>query len=270
MTVLSDFSEVAVTAAAEANFLFFVDEIEKIEGAELYQGDDMIRVTVPSVPHPLVNIVTRTRLSGDIDNAIENAIASYTDRNIPFLWQIEPSSTPSNLGEKLAEHGMQALGKNEVLVAELEAITESEDTPDGYEIKQVLDEELLSAFGKVLAAGFQMPQMVIDVMLPLTFRTDSDANIANYVGFLDGEPVSVGTVIYAAGLAGFYNGTVMESARGKGIGTANALHRVQVAKDRGYKIGFMFSGGNAYNLYTRLGFKDYPPLERYLWMPPQG
>lgn len=269
MSILTDFSEDAVNAATEANFLFFVDELEKIDGAEVYQGDDMIRMVMPSVPHPIVNMVTRTRLSSDIDDSIKNAMAVYTDRNIPFLWQIEPTSTPDNLGEKLAEHGMQALGKNEVLVVDLETVTETAYAPDGYEIKQVLDDETLNAFGQVLAAGFELPQMVLDVMLPLTFRTDPDANIASYVGFLDGEPVSAGTVIYAAGIAGFYNGTVLESARGKEIGTANALHRVQVARNRGYKIGFMFSGGNAYNLYTRLGFKDYPPLERYLWMPPQ-
>ena len=269
MSILTDFSEDAVNAAVEANFLSFIDELVKYEDTELYRKDDMIRIAIPSCPHPLVNMITRTRLSSDADRAIQDAMATYTTRKLPFLWQIEPASTPDNLGEKLAEHGMQSLGKNEVLVADLEAITITSDVPKGYEIKQVVDDELLTAFGNVLREGFQLPQMVLDVMLPMIHRTDLQANVANYVGLLEGKPVAVGTVIYEAGIAGFYNGTVLESARNRGIGTANALHRMQVAKERGHRICFMISGGNAFNLYARLGFTQFFEFERYLWMPPQ-
>lgn len=267
MTVLTDFSEPAVNTAIESNFIHFLDDVGKMSDAHLYRGDDVIRVMVPSVPHPLMNLVTRTRLYADVDSKIAETMAVYTAQNIPFLWQIEPATQPTNLGEKLAAHGMQPLGNFEVLVVDLDAVTETANPPAGYEIKQVLDDVLLQAFGNVLEVGFQLPRMVVDAMLPILHQTDPQAAVANYVGLLDGEPVSVGTVICAAGVAGFYNGTVLESARGKGVGTANALHRMQAARERGYRIGFMISGGNAYNLYNRLGFKDYPAIQRYLWMP---
>lgn len=267
MGVLTDFSSEAVDAAVTSNFLYFIDEIGEIPDAEIYRGKDLIRVMVPSVPHPLFNMVARTRLDDNLERIITETMAVYTERNIPFLWQLDSDSRPVNLGDKLVEQGMQALSKNAVLVADLDVVTEAANAPDGYEIKRVEDDESLRAFGEVFGAGFQLPQMVLAVMLKIIHRTEPQANIMNFVGFLDGVPVSAGSTLYAAGVAGFYNGTVLETARGKGIGTANALYRLQAARERGYRLGFMISGGNAYNLYRRLGFKEYAPLQRYMWMP---
>ena len=137
MSILTDFSEDAVNAATEANFLFFVDELKKIDGAEVYQGDDMIRVALPSVPHPLVNMVTRTRLSRLILMILSRTLWQFIQSATSLSSGRLNTSTPDNLGEKLAEHGMQVLGKNEVLVVDLETVTETANAPDGYEIKQV-------------------------------------------------------------------------------------------------------------------------------------
>lgn len=269
MTILTDFSADAIDAAVIANMLLSVDNAVKIPGAELYKGDDMVRAVVPSVPSPMLNLVAKTRFDGNIDDKIKEAMAVFTKRNIPFLWQIEPSTQPDNLGDRLIEHGMQFLGENPVLVVDTDSINEAPKLPQGYEIKHVSNDDLLGTFGDIFGIGFQIPSFVVDTMLLMYKDYAPDTNLINYIGYLDGEAVSVGTIIFGAGVAGFYSGTVLESARGKGIGTANALHRIAVAKERGYRIGFMVSGGNAYNLYKRLGFKDYTPLERYMWMPEQ-
>lgn len=269
MTILTDFSADAIDAAVIANMLLSVDNAVKIPGAELYKGDDMIRAVVPSVPSPFMNLVAKTRINGNIDDKIKETMAVFTERNIPFLWQIEHSTQPDNLGDRLIEHGMQFLGENPVLVVDTDSFNEAPQLPEGYEIKHVSNDDLLGTFGDIFGIGFQVPSFVVDTMLLMYKDYTPDANLINYIGYLDGEAVSVGTILFGAGVAGFYSGTVLESARGKGIGTVNALHRVAVAKERGYRIAFMVSGGNAYNLYKRLGFKDYTPLERYIWMPEQ-
>jgi ribosomal protein S18 acetylase RimI-like enzyme len=269
MAILTDFSTEAIDSAAEANFLGLIDDMQYLEGLELYRGTDMIRVVMPGVPHPLTNMVIQAHLGDNPDQAIQAAMRSYTDRGIPFLWQIEPSTQPANLGQMLESHSMQKLGEFPVLVADLNTITAAPRGPEGYEIKRVTDDELLAAFAKPLTEGFQLPDFVADVFIKMV-RYDEEYKFQNYVGFLNGEPVAACSTIYAGGVAGFYNGAVVEAARGKGIGTANTLHRIQEAKKRGYRVGFMVSGGNAYNLFTRLGFKDYSPWARYIWMPPHG
>lgn len=257
MSILADFSTETVDAAVEVNFLSFVDALKQLDGGELYTGDDMIRVVFPDIPHPLMNMVMQTRLEADVDSAIQSAMEVYTERNIPFLWQIEPSTRPADLGEKLL--GMQALGEFPVVVADLDAITEASNTPDNFQIRRVSNDELLRAYSKPLKEGFQLPDFVVDPFIQILSLMDlsQESNVQSCVGFLDGEPVSAGSTIYRGGVAGFYNGTVLESVRGKGIGTANVLHRIEAARQRGYRAGFMISAGNAYNLYKRFGFKDY-------------
>lgn len=267
MAILAEFSREVVDAAVEGNFLSFMDKIETLPIAEVHRAKNIVSVVVPTVPHPVMNIVTQARFDGETDTSIRATMVRYTERDIPFLWQIEASTRPKNLGQRLEALGMQPLGQFPVMVVDLDTINETLAASEGYEIKHVTGAALLKAFGAVMQKGFQLPSNVIEAMLPLMYDESDAARVLSYVGFLNEEPVSAGTIIFGAGVAGFYNGTVVESARGKGIGTANALFRFAAAKERGYRIGFMISGGNAYNLYKRLGFKDYTPIERYLWMP---
>ena len=42
------------------------------------------------------------------------------------------------------------------------------------------------------------------------------------------------------------------------------------ARERGYRVGVLESSELGYNVYKRLGFKDYGPIEQYLFMPTGG
>ncbi|MCI0713254.1 MAG: GNAT family N-acetyltransferase [Chloroflexi bacterium] len=268
MTVLTDFSTEAVDAAAESNWKIFVEMLKSLDGGEVHIGDDLTHWIFPTLPHPLFNMVTGARLDTDVDDVIKATMERYISRNLALLWEIEPSNRPADLGERLVAHGMHALGQFPILAIDLSLITTTMDAPKNFHIERVSNEELLQAFRKAFQPGFEFPDFAMDAFDPLMregFR--EDAIIQNYVGFLDGEPVSASSTLYGGGIAGFYNGTVLESARGMGIGTANTVHRIHEAKKRGYRIGFMISGGNAYNLYKRLGFKDCTPWQRYIWMP---
>jgi ribosomal protein S18 acetylase RimI-like enzyme len=266
--MLTDFSTEAVDAAAEANWLGFVEILKSLDGGQVYIGDDMVRWMFPDLPHPLFNMVTRARLDADVANVVQTTMERYTSRNLAFLWETVPSTKPADLSEQLIAYGMQPLGEFPVLGIELDTLDVQATVPDNFHIERVSNQELLQAFSKPMQRGFDLPDFAMDAFAPLMkggFSEDGD--FQSYVGFLDDEPVSASSTLYGAGVAGFYNGTVLDSARGKGIGTANALHRMNEAKKRGYRIGFMISGGNAYNLYKRLGFKDFTPWERYLWIP---
>jgi hypothetical protein len=180
--MLSDLTEDSVNAAAEVNFLAFARERKRMPGAEYYEGDDLIRVMMPSVPHPPVNMVTRTRLDTDADRRIAEILADFLKRQIPFPWQIEPSTRPGDLGERPENHGLQALEKNDVLVADLDAVPKEPAAPEGFEIRPIYDEEVLEAFGAFLRAGFRPPQSVPDGFL-IVLRANAVANtMVNYVG----------------------------------------------------------------------------------------
>ena len=74
-------------------------------------------------------------------------------------------------------------------------------------------------------------------------------------------------VFYEAGVAGIYNVTTLEQARGKGIGTAITLAPLNEAKNLGYQIGILQSSDMALNMYKQMGFKEYCQMEWYIWQP---
>jgi hypothetical protein len=272
MNIVTDFSIESIDKAVEENFYQYFDEWQDLYGDMIIKDNNMTRVMFPNIPHPLMNIIFRCHLTDNIESTIQNTISLYAKNSLPFLWQIEPSSHPTNLGQRLAEHGLQSLGNSPVLAIDTGAITEKSNSPDNFEIRRVSTKGLLDDFQTVWGLGFQVPDFVVDPLtnMLLSLGFDKQNKIQNYVGFLNDEPVSVGTTFYGGGVAGLYNGTVLESARGKGIGTANTLHRIYEAKSQGYIYAFMVSAGNAYNLYKRLGFKDFTAWERFLWTPTES
>jgi len=56
--------------------------------------------------------------------------------------------------------------------------------------------------------------------------------------------------------AGFYDVGVLESERGRGIGTAMIAHALRLAHDRDRKQAVLLASGMGYNVYCRTGFHE--------------
>jgi hypothetical protein len=75
-TVVEDLSTTAVVPALEANMAAFWEGYGRAPGAELYEGEDLLRV-VTGASEPLFNGVFRARL---IPDAVEGAITETLAR----------------------------------------------------------------------------------------------------------------------------------------------------------------------------------------------
>ena len=89
-----------------------------------------------------------------------------------------------------------------------------------------------------------------------------DLPVRNYLGYLNGKPVSTCTIFYG-GAAGIYCVSTLPEARGKGIGGAITLKPLQEAREMGYRVGVLQSSEMGFNVYKKLGFRHLCQIENF-------
>jgi ribosomal protein S18 acetylase RimI-like enzyme len=135
--------------------------------------------------------------------------------------------------------------------------------PDGLEIRAVEDKSTLRVWAHVFTIGYGMPQTWENTIFDVWLKMGLDFPVRNYLGYLDGEPVSTATVFYGAGVAGIYDVATLPEARGRGLGTALTLVPLLDARQAGYRIGILQSSEMGFGVYKRMGFRHLCQIENF-------
>ena len=96
-------------------------------------------------------------------------------------------------------------------------------------------------------------------------RLGSGGRWRHYLGRLGGEPVATSALFFAAGVAGVYCVSTIESARRRGIGAAVTLAALREARDLGHGLAVLTSSEMGYSVYRKLGFVEYCRIGLYEW-----
>jgi GNAT superfamily N-acetyltransferase len=70
------------------------------------------------------------------------------------------------------------------------------------------------------------------------------------------RPVGACSMFLSDSAAGFYDVGVLESERGRGIGSAMMAHALRFARDRAQKQAVLLASGMGYGMYRRAGFHE--------------
>jgi ribosomal protein S18 acetylase RimI-like enzyme len=135
--------------------------------------------------------------------------------------------------------------------------------PDGLEIRAVEAESALRAWAHVFTIGYGMPPNWESTIFEVWSKIGLDFPVRNYLGYLDGEPVSTSTVFYSAGVAGIYDVATLPEARGRGLGTRLTLAPLLDARQAGYRIGILQSSDMGFGVYKRMGFRHLCQIENF-------
>lgn len=237
--------------------------------------------------NPMFKGVWKTHLTSDeADAAIDEVIAWFKEQNAPFFfWWTGGITTPNDLEERLAAHGMismaeqtQELAKgilsteqgSPCMVAELSKMNEAVLTkiPEGFVIQEAENESHLYDFKKVFVETYAIPEWAGQAWVDATLKI----GIGNtpwriFVGYLNGDPVATNMLFNGAGVASVYAVATIPSAQGKGIGAAITLKPLLEARDKdGYKYAVLFSTEMGVRVYERIGFRQTNlRINRYLW-----
>jgi GNAT superfamily N-acetyltransferase len=223
--------------------------------------------TITDIPFPLFNLILRAQLpSENIETAIQARIAEGKSRNVPLLWQVWPSTQPSNLGEHLVKHGFILAEHAPGMAVELADLKGDLPTPPGFRIEKVNDPIETRRWWQVCGECFDMPDFAVEAFYD--WMTCSDfPTIRTYMGFLNGRPVATSLLILGAGVAGIYNVATVPEARRQGIGALMTALPLKEALAEGYTIGVLEATEMGLGVYESLGFKKYCYVDQYVWLP---
>ena len=265
--ILKDLSESSLVASIEANLFAMFPLFDQWPRAEIHDSPDILWV-ITDIPFPLFNSVLRQRLMPEtVDDAINAAITRCKLKGVPMLWWTGPSTQPADLGSRLSERGFQT-EKLPGMAVDLDSLPKNLQLPQDLMIERVEDDEIMRKWCHVLCAAFKMPDFVGDAFFDFSrsIGFDPHSPYRNYIGSLKDEVVAISTLFLGAGVAGIYSVATLQSARRKGIGAAMTVAPLIEARSLGYRIGTLQSSEIGFNVYRKLGFREYCKIFQHVWL----
>jgi GNAT superfamily N-acetyltransferase len=265
--ILLDTSGSEIVEAIESNLFAYFPEFRHLPHAEVHCGPDVFWA-LTDVPYPLYNSILNARFEpGQADAGIKDAIARGRSRNVPLLWWVGPGTRPADLGRRLETHGFAPAGSAPGMAADLNTLNETASAPPGLAITRVRDADSLVRWCDLASVCLDLPDFAADAWRHWYKKVGvpEASALTHYLGWQNGEPVAMGSMLLGAGVAGIYNVATLPSSRRQGIGSAMTLAPLLEARAMGYRVGILQSSGMGVGVYRKLGFREYCRLDHYLW-----
>lgn len=204
--------------------------------------------------------------SGDLTNPViltqpipESAAASLVAEVADLIpsttayFLLSPWLTPD-----FAPHGLALLGHPPLMVRF--PAPRPDGDPEGVQVVEVRDDDTLAVAERVLIAGFPMPGSTPGSVLRPGLL---DGTTRVWLGYVDGEPVSVAAAHQAAGMTLVEYVAALRAARGKGAGAAVTWAATLADPET---PAVLVASDDGRPTYERMG---YVPLERWTaWLRP--
>ncbi len=133
----------------------------------------------------------------------------------------------------------------------------------GFEIQLVEDLTALETWVHTFGRGYGLPEAWDLDLYHLIAALGLEPPFHNYLGLMEGEPVSASTMFLGAGVAGIYNVGTLETARGRGIGSLMTAVPLLDAHRKGYQWGVLQSSQMGFSVYQKLGFEKVCDMEHF-------
>lgn len=245
----------AVVEALEENQLELFRAVAERGGAEVQDDGEVLWWVTGVEAAPFNGVLRATLAPGRADDVIDAVSATIASRGSPWSWYVGPASLPLDLPDRLGARGFRVLETLPGMAAPLDPLPPLDA---GLRYEQVREEPSLEAFGTLLGLAFDLPTPVVEPflrMLDLGGRAPSP-EIRNYIALDEGEPVACGSLVLAAGVAGFYNIGVLPDRQGRGVGTALTSALMAEARASGAETAVLWSSVAGLRCYRALGFEE--------------
>jgi GNAT superfamily N-acetyltransferase len=234
-------------------------------GCTLHDESDALwfETPIPTMPY---NTVLRFQVEQDLDERIGSLVKGYADRSVTQLWIVHPSAFPSDLPERLIQHGLQEIEIAPCMARSLENLPEPPPLPDGVEVREAIEEsDLIELYG-LAAWRWGVPEEFrpqLSNMIEKFKIGERGSNTRMWLALKDGVPISKIGLYNGSGSAGIYGVATKPEARGLGIASILMNVAMRTAKEMGHKLAVLDSSPLAEKLYQRLGFITVAPLRLY-------
>jgi predicted GNAT family acetyltransferase len=244
-------------AAVDRNFVAAFRELSAgVEGGTV-RTIGRVHVSATRFPIAFFNaaFVTEPLAPGAAD--VAEAVSMLRDLGVPFVAHVR-----ADLGaEAIAAVAGLGLVAGEALPGMALRPGSVPDPPAALSIRVATDEARLGEHRSAVALGFGLPLQLIERLMPPTLL--ANPNVRVYVGLEDGVPVATSMAFRTDEVLGIYNVATIESARGRGYGTAMTWAVVADAEP-GVDLVILQASALGRPVYERMGFRtvvEYVELE---------
>ena len=240
--------------------------LARCPGGALHDVDDVTWYETPiaSVPY---NGVVRTRLpdSSRADEVIARVLERYRARDVQHVWFVTPSTTPGDLGRRLAAQGLQEVEQMTYMSFELDG-WQAPPPRSAATLSEVLDDDDLRVYARLTAEYWELPEDEAEVVSEFQ-RALGAGRVPGrrYLARLDGQPVGRAYLSLAGppGVASFYGMSVRPTARRRGIARDLTHTLLARAQREGCHRVVIHASNAGLELYRRLGFVEHCVLPVY-------
>ena len=264
MTSVASLPESEKIRALEENHWSLWSYFGRGEGCALHDTPELLRFDTP-IPTLPYNAVLRFREGGDVDARIDAIFAHYQDRGVPFVWLVHPSSSPDDMGERLARRGLVEAEVLPGMVADTRDMPAPDLTPDGIEIREVDGGDDVVSVLDLIAWRWDVPEEARDLLAGVAgeFPVGPDQKLRCWLACKDGAPVSKAIINLDVGAVGLYGVATRPEVRGLGLARTLTLTAFAAARQAGFHLAVLHSSPMAVRMYERLGFVPVVPFRVY-------
>ena len=248
-----------------------LEAIHREPDAVVIDRPDWKQVRTPSSRRSNHNKVVVARLGpdgSDADAVIAEVAAEHAARGASFQWTVGPTSTPSDLGARLLDAGLELIGPSLGMARAIGDEALALEVP-GLTVREVETEADVDAYADITAAAWERGQAFRDTVAYIGRKCLSPAVPTRFwIASIDGEPVASSHLRMVTG-AGYLQGcAVLPSRRRQGIYRALVHHRLDVLRATGIRIAVIFAAANTSGQGCRkLGFSTVCEADFYEMKP---
>lgn len=260
----------------QENFIAYFRIFAGLSGITFIE-DDITWIASQGLPG---SMVLSTQLSSaEADQQIDETLRQIGQHTSEVDWFVFPGCQPADLGERLVVRGEAGGPNGEWMLygniggpggtwmwADLTALPASPPVPDGFHVKQVVDQEMFNGWAMINARGFGSSDFSAFHAAYSRHGFGPDAQALHFTGYLEDEAVTSATLLMAGGSASVYNVSTPTELRRQGFGGAITHAALRLAHDRGYRTSWIWSSSLGKGVYAKLGFvvTDFG-IREYQW-----
>jgi hypothetical protein len=217
--------------------------------------------------HPVIsNAAFRTADDFDAEELVAQAKTFFGERERGFsVWTRGDEAADRDLVAAVESAGLQFI--YEMPEMTLAARAPERPLPSGAELRKVSSSAEIEDYWRIAAASYESLGFPPEAFGFYTNHAGLLApNVAAFIAYLDGEPVSIAMTIVSHGVAGIYWVGSLEQARGKGLGRAVTIAATNAGFDLSADVASLQASPMGKPIYAEMGYETI--FDYRLWMSP--
>lgn len=218
-----------------------------------------------SPEHPMIsNAAFRNDDALDAEEFVARAKSFFAKRRRGFsIWLRGEQEEDRDLLAAIEAAGLQFIYEMPEMV--LRAPVEPPTLLADAEIRKLTEVEQVDDYWEIAAASYASLGFPPEVFGSYGNRSGLLAeNVAAFLAYLDGEPVSIAMTIVSHGVAGIYWVGSLERARGRGLGEATTAAATNAGFELGAELASLQASPMGKPIYERMGYETLFDYRLYM------